>query len=95
MNECWKQVDRLRRQAGHVLSAHGFPSIWIWKEALGLELVVEEDYFTVSVPVAVSPQFYAWVFGFGGEVEILSPDSVREGMKQRLLQVNQLYAAEE
>ena len=54
-----------------------------------------EDYFTVSVPVAVSPQFYAWVFGFGGEVEILSPDSVREGMKQRLLQVNQLYAAEE
>ena len=61
MNECWKQVDRLRRQAGHVLSAHGFPSIWIWKEALGLELVVEEDYFTVRAGKNV------WFFPCGNE----------------------------
>ena len=50
-----------------------------------------KDHFTVSIPVAVSPQFFAWVFGFGDEVEILSPDSVREEMKKRLQLVSGRY----
>ncbi len=37
-----------------------------------------DDSFTVTVEAAVSPQFYAWVFGFGREAEILSPPGVRE-----------------
>ncbi len=37
-----------------------------------------EDAFTVTVPVVASPQFFAWVFGFGTEAEILSPPAVRE-----------------
>lgn len=49
------------------------------------------DHFTVSIPVAVSPQFFAWVFGFGDEVEILSPASVREEMKKRLQLVSGRY----
>jgi len=53
-----------------------------------------EDFFTVSIPVAVSPQFFAWVFGFGGEVEILSPTSVRDEMKNRLLLVSERYEKE-
>lgn len=40
-----------------------------------------EEHFIVTVEIAVSPQFYAWLFGFGTEVEILSPESVRESMK--------------
>lgn len=32
-----------------------------------------EDSFIVSVEVEVSPQFFAWVFAFGAEAEILSP----------------------
>ena len=40
----------------------------------------DEAHFSVSVEAVVSPQFYAWVFGFGDECEILSPASVREGM---------------
>ena len=36
-----------------------------------------EEHFTVTVEAAVSPQFFAWVFGFGPEAEILSPESVR------------------
>ena len=49
------------------------------------------DHFTVSVSVAVSPQFYAWLFGFGGEVEILGPEEVRRGMYDRAAQVAALY----
>lgn len=39
------------------------------------------DTFTVTVNVAVSKQFYAWLFGFPGECEVISPDFVREEMK--------------
>lgn len=34
---------------------------------------VSDDYFTVTVEVSLSPTFYAWVFQFGGEIRILSP----------------------
>lgn len=40
-----------------------------------------DETFTVTVDVAVSKQFYAWLFGFPGECEVLSPDFVREEMK--------------
>lgn len=36
-----------------------------------------EAHFTVTLELTVSPQFYAWVFGFGTEAEILSPEPVR------------------
>lgn len=37
-----------------------------------------EERFTLTAQVVPSPQFYAWVFGFGTEAEILSPPRVRE-----------------
>lgn len=40
-------------------------------------------HFVVHANVAVSPQFFAWLFGFGAEVEILSPDSVRAAFRQQ------------
>lgn len=40
----------------------------------------EQGYFTTTVTVAVSPQFFAWIFGFGDEAEILSPPRVRDEM---------------
>ncbi len=43
-----------------------------------------DGHFTFNVEVAVSPQFYGWVAGFGSAVEILSPTEVREGMAQHL-----------
>jgi predicted DNA-binding transcriptional regulator YafY len=51
----------------------------------------DAEHFTVSLKLAVSPQFYGWVFGFGNEVEILSPDSVREEMRQHLFQISEQY----
>lgn len=47
--------------------------------------------FRVTVPVSVSPQFYAWVFGLGKCVEIIEPVNVREGMKRMLEKVTQKY----
>ncbi len=50
-----------------------------------------EEHFTFTVNVVVSQQFLAWVFGFGTEAEILSPDEVREEMKKQVESVAKLY----
>ena len=44
--------------------------------------VPEEDgtHFHFDVPVCVSPQFYGWVCGFGGKVEVTAPAEVRKGI---------------
>ena len=47
----------------------------------------DEEHFSVSIEAVVSPQFYAWVFGFGAEAEILSPENVRAGMADIARQV--------
>ncbi len=39
-----------------------------------------KGYFTVVVDVAVSDQFYGWIFGLGGKVIIESPEDVKKGM---------------
>lgn len=46
-------------------------------------LVEDEEHFSVGVEV-VSPQFYAWLFAYGEDAEILEPSDVREEMKRRL-----------
>ena len=50
-----------------------------------------DETFVISVEVAVSPQFYAWVFGFGAEAEILSPERVRREMGERAAAVREKY----
>lgn len=50
-----------------------------------------DEHFTFTVNVVVSQQFLAWVFGFGNEAEILSPDEVRKEMKNQALSVAKLY----
>ena len=44
--------------------------------------VPEEDgtHFHFDVPVCVSPQFYGWVCGFDGKVEVTAPAEVRKGI---------------
>lgn len=42
-----------------------------------------DEHFTVTLSVVVSPQFFGWIFGFGSDVEILSPEDVREEMKKQ------------
>lgn len=40
-----------------------------------------EGHFTATVRVAVSPQFYGWLCGFGNEAVILSPDEEAEAFR--------------
>ena len=44
----------------------------------------DSSHFTARVQVSVSPTFYAWVFTYGGQIEILSPEPVRQEYAQRL-----------
>ncbi len=39
--------------------------------------IFDSCHFVVSVEVSVSPTFYAWVFTYGGQIEILSPEPVK------------------
>ena len=47
----------------------------------------DERHFRVTVSVAVSNQFYGWVFGLGKAVRIIGPESVKEGMKKALADI--------
>ena len=42
----------------------------------------DETHFTVTVPVEISPPFFAWVATFGRSIKILGPEPVVEGMKK-------------
>lgn len=56
-------------------------------DRFGTDIIVVKESdtsFTVSVEVMLSPQFYAWVFGFSGKVKILSPQKAVENYKEKL-----------
>lgn len=64
--------------------------IGVLRDRFGSELMVQpldEGYFAVNVTVAVSPQFFSWVFGLGGGVQILEPHDVRQQFQQQLKQL--------
>ena len=37
----------------------------------------DDDFFRCSVNVQKSPQFYSWLSGFGGDIELIVPQSIR------------------
>jgi len=43
-----------------------------------------EDHFTVTLPVVVSPQFFGWLFGLDGGVELIRPTKAVEQYKAHL-----------
>ena len=52
----------------------------VMRERFGREPVFcpeEDGYFHFDVPICVSPQFFGWVCGFGGKVEVTAPAAVR------------------
>lgn len=53
--------------------------------------VEDKDHFRITAPIAVSPQFYAWIFGLENYAKIVAPESAVQGMKDMLEKVNQRY----
>ena len=49
------------------------------------------DHFTVRTDVIVSPQFFAWVLGFGSSAQIIGPKPVVNKMRKHIQSVAALY----
>lgn len=54
----------------------------------------DESHFTVTVPVEISPPFFAWIATFGRRVKILSPEPVVEKMKDFIQRCSDMYKDE-
>lgn len=52
---------------------------------------MDENHFTVRIDLAVSPQFFGWVFGLGENIRIERPQEVREEFKQYLHKIMESY----
>lgn len=50
-----------------------------------------DSHFTVTADVVPSPQFFAWLFGFGSMAELLAPESAVSAMRGQLRAVSALY----
>ena len=50
-----------------------------------------EEHFLASVTVAVSPQFFSWLFGLGEDVELLGPIEIRRQYRHYLERVLKKY----
>ena len=63
-------------------------------DRLGRDMMIIPDgdeHFTVRTNVVVSPQFFAWVCGFGDGVKILAPDNVVAAMKEHIRKIATIY----
>ena len=50
-----------------------------------------EEHFTVTLPVVVSPQFFGWLFGLDGGLEIVHPQNVVEKYREHLRRQAEQY----
>ncbi len=50
-----------------------------------------DSHFVINVKVSVSPMFFGWLFSFGNKVKILSPQSVKNKMKETIEAVKENY----
>jgi predicted DNA-binding transcriptional regulator YafY len=64
------------------------------RDRLGRDALIAADgpeHFTVHADVVVSPQFFAWVCGFGAQAVITGPSEVVEQMKAHVDSIAALY----
>ncbi len=47
--------------------------------------------FKFSIRVMISPLFFAWIFGFGEDMRIISPESVKDRIRSYLSRVAEMY----
>ena len=46
--------------------------------------IVADEWFETTVEVGTGLTFYNWIFGFGGKIRIMGPDSVKAEYRERL-----------
>ena len=52
---------------------------------------VDEDHFDFTASAVLSPQFYSWVFGFGGRMKIIESEKAKKEFLEQLNCVKELY----
>ena len=52
---------------------------------------LDDDHFSVSMPIELSPPFYAWVATFGRRIRIVSPQEAVDGMVEFLKRASDMY----
>lgn len=78
----WVRLRFERRLVGAVL------------DRLGQDVMLvpeDEEHFTVRADVVVSPQFFAWLCGFGTRAKVLEPEHVVSAMADYVQQISALY----
>lgn len=63
-------------------------------DRFGKDIIIvpsDESHFITNVKVAVSEQFFGWIFGLGDGVKILGPEQVLEQMKLEVKKANERY----
>lgn len=73
------------RMAGVIIDRFGMDTMMIPKDG---------GYFTVRVPVALSPQFFGWLTSVGGDVELEKPATLREEYRKFLTDILRQYEGE-
>lgn len=52
---------------------------------------IDDEHFTITAPIEVSPTFYSWIATFGRRVKILGPAPVVDGMREFLERSMSMY----
>ena len=55
---------------------------------------VDEDHFTITAPIEISPTFFEWISTFGRRVKILGAAPVVEKMREFIGRVSEMYQDE-
>lgn len=51
----------------------------------------DKEHFSCTLKVAVSPQFFSWIMGFGNKAKIVSPENVVDQQKLLITEISEKY----
>ena len=56
---------------------------------------VDEEHFRTQVTVAVSNQFFGWIFALGSDIRIAGPEEVVDMMRKEAKRLGEQYIGEQ
>ena len=75
----------------HLCRSHMAGVVW---DRFGQDVILvpeDEDHFTVTLPLVLSPQFFGWLFGLEDNVELIAPQKAAEEYRRKLKAVLEQY----